>query len=114
MRIHFLGSIGIPPMQNSSHAEFLLCRIPPKGFLPWDSVGGIPMEKNPMWEKYYVGEILFGRNSILGIPCGRNPVWKESCVEGILWEESRLGVILLGGIPWEEFRWEEFHDYPFF
>ena len=87
MRIHFLGSIGIPLMQNSSHAEFLPCRIPPKGFLPWDSVGRIPMGRNPMWEKYYVGEILFGRNPMGGILCGRNPVWKESYGKNLLvWE----------------------------
>ena len=28
-----------------------------------------------------------------------------------MWEESRLGGILLGGVPWEESCCEEFHDY---
>ena len=101
--------------RDSSHAEFLSCRIPPMQ----NSSQGIPpmgfLGKNSNGEESYVGKILCGRNPIWEESHGRNPVWEESGVEGILCEESsRLGVILLGGILWEVSRWEEFHDYPCF
>ena len=83
-------------------------------------VGGILCGRNSMWEEFHVEGIPCGRNPVWeeflvgGIPCGRNPVREESCVGGILWEESRFGGILLGGIPWrnpvwEESCWEESH-----
>ena len=51
-----------------------------------------------------MGGIPCGRNSVGGILYGwklmrRNPVWEESCLE-----ESRVGGILFGGIPWEVSR----------
>ena len=68
-------------------------------------VGGIPSGWNPVWEESHVGGIL----------CGRNPMWEESCVGGIPFGRnpvgrSPVGGILLGGVPWEESCWEEFHD----
>ena len=54
--------------------------IPPTGFLPWDSSHR---------DSSHTGLLPHG------IP-------PESCVGGILWKESRLWGILLGGIPWEE------------
>ena len=47
-----------------------------------------------------------------GIPCGRNPCEGGIlCVRNPMWEESRLGGILLGGVSWEESCLEEFYDY---
>ena len=45
-------------------------------------------KRNPVWEEYYSGGILFGWNIIReesylgGVLFGQNPVQEESCLEG--------------------------------
>ena len=87
----------------------ILCGRNPARGIPCgrNPVGGIPCGRNP------VGGILYEESREGGIPCGRNPVWEESHVGGILvggipWDESH-GRNPMGGIPWEETWWEESH-----